>query len=234
MTTTPSHKDLHREGFAIIAEVLAGCTVDALLAALDDAQITRLRRGHSIFGARNLLDVQAVRDLADAAAVRRLIDPILGCSARPVRALFFDKTPEANWPVLWHQDLSLAVAERHAVDGWGPWSTKAGIVHVQPPARVLEAMLAVRLHLDDCSTGNGQLRVLPGTHLLGRLSRERIKTLREEIGEVSCEAPAGAALLFRPLLLHASSPAKAPSHRRVLHFEFAPENVLPKPLAWAR
>ena len=30
----------------------------------------------------------------------------------PVRSLLFDKTPEENWPVLWHQDLTIAVEEQ--------------------------------------------------------------------------------------------------------------------------
>ena len=54
-----------------------------------------------------------------------------------MRALFFDKTPGANWPVLWHQDLTIAVAEQHDLEGWGPWSTKADVPHVQPPVPIL-------------------------------------------------------------------------------------------------
>jgi hypothetical protein len=38
---------------------------------------------------------------------------------------------------------------------------------------------------------------------------------------------------MRPLLLHASSPAAKPQHRRVIHLEFAPEGLLPIPLRWA-
>src|SRR2546425_7573030 len=30
----------------------------------------------------------------------------------PVRAIYFDKLPEANWPVAWHQDLTLALRAR--------------------------------------------------------------------------------------------------------------------------
>jgi hypothetical protein len=39
----------------------------------------------------------------------------------------------------------------------------------------------------------------------------------EQNGEVTCLARTGEALLMRPLLLHASSVAKEPRHRRVLH-----------------
>jgi hypothetical protein len=48
---------------------------------------------------------------------------------------------------------------------------------------------------------------------------------------VDCCVERGGILAFRPLILHASSTAVSPSHRRVLHFEFAAED-LPHPLEW--
>jgi len=93
-------------------------------------------------------------------------------------------------------------------------------------------MLTIRLHLDDCGLDNGPLRVLPGTHRLGRLSAEQITARRAEIAEVACPTPAGGAVLMRPLLLHASSAAIVPAHRRVLHLEFAVSNGLPLGVMW--
>ncbi|MCE9523337.1 MAG: phytanoyl-CoA dioxygenase family protein [Alphaproteobacteria bacterium] len=225
---------VHRDGFAIMPGLLSPSQIERILTALQDGKMSRARRNGSLYGGRNLLEIPALADLAASQKIRNLVEPFVGHSATPVRALFFDKTPDANWPVLWHQDLSIAVAQKHEVEGWGPWSVKAGVPHVQPPVHVLEAMVAVRLHLDDCGADNGPLRVLPGSHQLGRLSRDRIATCRQTIKELLCEAPAGTAMLMRPLLLHASSPASTPNHRRVVHIEFAPEELLPPPLAWAQ
>jgi ectoine hydroxylase-related dioxygenase (phytanoyl-CoA dioxygenase family) len=222
---------LPTDGFAIAEHVLDGLQIDALRAVV--GQGTALSRNGSAYGGRNLLALPEVRNLAAKRAIRNLIEPVVGPTAIPVRALFFDKTPEANWPVLWHQDLTIAVAERRDLEGWGPWSVKAGIPHVEPPTSLLAAMLTIRLHLDDCHAENGPLRVIPGSHALGRLTRERIQTIRQSSEETTCLAPEGSALLMRPLLLHASSPARTPGHRRVLHIEFAREDALPAPLKWA-
>ena len=89
------------------------------------------------------------------------------------------------------------------------------------------------LHLDDCDESNGPLRVIPGSHGQGILSSEQIARHRQETAEVVCTVPAGGALVMAPLLLHASSRARSPSHRRVLHLEFAPLGLLPEGLAWA-
>jgi hypothetical protein len=110
---------------------------------------------------RNLFDVApGVRALATSAPVRTVAEAALGPHCFAVRGILFDKTPDANWKVIWHQDLTVAVRARAAVAGFGPWSEKAGVPHVQPPVDVLEQMVAVRVHLDDCGPDNGPVRVL--------------------------------------------------------------------------
>jgi ectoine hydroxylase-related dioxygenase (phytanoyl-CoA dioxygenase family) len=123
------------------------------------------------------------------------------------------------------------VKERRDVEGFGPWSVKAGVVHVQPPASVLAGMLTVRLHLDDCGLENGPLRVVPGSHKLGVSDAAAIADARNRIAEATCAVGAGSVVLMRPLLLHASSPATVAGHRRVIHLEFAAAE-LPGGLEW--
>jgi len=225
---------LDSEGFAVIPGVLDASGVDGLRTVISRVHgPAEARRRGSVYGARNLLALGPINDLAANAAVRQLLEPIIGDTAIPVRALFFDKTPEANWPVLWHQDLTIAVAARHDLPGWGPWSIKAGVIHVEPPPALLAQILTVRLHLDDCRADNGPLRVIPGSHRMGRLTREAITAVRKTQSEQALTPSAGAALLMRPLLLHASSPATNPSHRRVIHIEFAARDLLPPQLQWA-
>ena len=118
------------------------------------------------------------------------------------------------------QDLIIAVRKRKDVDGFGPWTMKAGIVRVQPPVEVMQGILAIRLHLDESELDNGPLRVIAGSHLEGRLSAERILS-RSKGNCVTCTVPKGGALLMRPLLLHGSSACAIPKSRRVIHLEFA-------------
>jgi ectoine hydroxylase-related dioxygenase (phytanoyl-CoA dioxygenase family) len=172
-------------------------------------------------GQRNLLDLPDMRDFAASSEVLSLVHPILGEDAFPVRGIFFDKKDGANWKVPWHQDVTIAVTDRIDVDGYSPWSVKQGVLHVQPPASVLENMLTVRLHLDDCPESNGALRVIPESQTHGKLSQTHTdKIVTENKAEV-CEIKCGGALLMRPLLLHASSAAESPNHRRVIHFDYA-------------
>lgn len=223
---------LDREGHVTVDGLASTHQCAALISAVEKATASHLLRGESIFGARNLLNNPDIRAFARSPAVRSLVGDVLGTGAVPVRGLFFDKTPDANWPVAWHQDLTLAMRERHDVDGWTNWSVKGGVAHVQPPADVLAHMLTLRLHLDECGEENGPLRVLSGSHRHGRLTREAQRSLREANPETVCCANKGAALLMRPLLMHASSAAKCPGHRRVLHVEFAAADVLPRGLSW--
>lgn len=157
---------------------------------------------------------------------------LLGENALPVRSILFDKTPETNWDVVWHQDITIAVKERKDVDGFGPWSVKQGVPHVQPPASVLEKMVTLRLHLDDCPAENGPLLVVPGSHTRGFIDVRTLDTAECDRNAVACAVSAGDVVAMRPLLLHASKKSLAPSHRRVLHVEYACE-PLPDGLEWA-
>lgn len=186
------------------------------------------RRG----GVRDIMHrVPELRDTADNIRVREIVGQVLGSGAFVVRATLFDKTGDANWKVPWHQDVTIAVDSRRDTEGYGPWSIKEGVMHVQPPSQVLERMVTVRIHLDPCPATNGALRVQPGTHTLGRLNQNNVGAHIDETRTVTCIAEAGEALVMRPLLLHSSSPSITPAHRRVLHFDFAVGD-LDNGLAW--
>jgi len=217
MTSPFSLDELASAGFAIASGLLPEDALEALRGEADRILRESPERG----GARNALGTSSLlRELGREGPPARWAREVLGEAARPTKLTVFDKSPRANWKVPWHQDLTLTVAERREVEGYGPWSLKGGVPHVQPPVAILEATLAFRLHLDDTQAANGALRVLPGSHRLGRLAASEIEDLRGRVPEVVCPVSAGGAMLLFPLLVHASSPARTPSRRRVLHFEY--------------
>jgi ectoine hydroxylase-related dioxygenase (phytanoyl-CoA dioxygenase family) len=221
------------DGFAMVERVLDQKELDALLDVLEDATAhAGIRRRGGVLAIRNLLEaVPEVADLARSPALRALAESVTAAPAFAVRGILFDKTPATNWKVTWHQDLTIAVRERREVEGFGPWSVKAGVASVQPPVAVLENMVTIRINLDACGPENGPLRLLPGSHLAGRLGPDDIAGWRARVAEVLATGPAGAALVMRPLLLYASSPATTPAHRRVIHLDYACED-LPEGLEW--
>lgn len=223
-------QEIETHGFALVPAVLDAAQIEELLAALGstDPEERAGRRG----GLRHVVSrVPAVATLAASPAIRAVVEGVLGPEATLARSLLFDKTAAANWNVAWHQDLTLAVKQRIDTPGYTAWSVKEGGPHVQPPDEVLQRMLAVRLHLDDCGPENGALRVLPGSHREGRLTDADLDRWRTEVPETLCTARAGDAFLMRPLLLHASSAAVSPAHRRVLQLEFG-AGPLPGGLQW--
>ncbi len=216
-------------GYQIVSGVFSQSECDALIGDLESSCVPGAdRRG----GARlRLSQTPRLHAAATRSPITEMASAVLGARCFPVRALFFDKTTEANWKVTWHQDVTIAVKRHEDAPGFGPWTEKSGIVHVHPPATVLERMVAARLHLDDCCETNGPVRVIPGSHKAGRLSTMEIAAWRETAVQVACPARRGDVLLLRPLLLHASSAAVTPAHRRVLHVEYA-SHALPDGLEW--
>ena len=210
---------LPREGWALVETGVA----PELLQGLRD---TVFAEGSA--GARCLLDLPQVRRVAVA-----LREELVGRRALPgpslaVQAIAFDKTAGTNWKVAWHQDLMFPFARPVTAEGYDLPSRKGGVDFARPPLPVLEEMLAVRLHLDDCDATNGPLRVCPGSHLDGLIPSGECTRRAAAGGEAVCLAKEGEALLMRPLLLHASSQATMPKHRRVLHLVYHSGTALPE------
>jgi len=207
---------ISEQGFAIIPDVLAQAESTELVEDLARAKLPRSKAG-----IRHALGHSAIGALARDRRLLGIAREILGGEALPFRATLFDKSRDANWLVVWHQDTALPLRERRDTPGWGSWSLKAGIVYAHAPASALSQVLALRVHLDDCARQSGPLRVLPGTHRLGVLSDDEIRHLAQERSAVDCLAAKGGALAMRPLLVHSSSKTQVEIHRRVLHIEYA-------------
>lgn len=173
--------DLEKDGFGILSGALDAETVARLaedLERLNPSKAVR-RRNEAVYGVRDLLNLSpAAREFGAGATVRKIARRFLGEKARIVRAIFFDKTPDANWKVRWHQDLTIAVKEKRDAPRFSAWTLKAGIRHVQPPVEILEKMLTLRFHLDDADETNGALKVIARTHRGGRFGSEEIKSAR--------------------------------------------------------
>jgi ectoine hydroxylase-related dioxygenase (phytanoyl-CoA dioxygenase family) len=156
---------------------------------------------------------------------------LLPRDAVAAQCTLFNKSPAKNWLVALHQDLSIPVSSRVDSPECSGWSEKEGQLYVQPPVSVLVRLVAVRLHIDDCPAESGALRVVPQSHMEGRVDPTQAEVLRQRYGETLVPVAQGGVLVMRPLLLHASSKATSPAPRRVLHFVFGPPS-LPLGLEW--
>ena len=138
-----------------------------------------------------------------------------------------------NWSLPLHQDRTIAVETRLDVEGFGPWSVKAGQLHVQPPQSIIEGMITVRVHLDDVDADNAPLDVLLGNHRKGRLAEDAIATLAETAERFTCMAQRGDVWAYRTAIVHGSGPVRvAGRSRRVLQVDYSCE-TLPAGLTWA-
>lgn len=219
--------EIERDGYTIVRGVLKAEMVAELIALLEP-----IITASPTAGIRGLTQkVPRIRALSESQPIRRLVERILGPQATLVRSVLFNKDQETNWQVAWHQDLSIAVKDKVEMKEYSSWSLKEGMVHVQPPTAVLENMLTVRLHLDAANESNGALWVSPGSHRFGRVPAGEAAAFAEQNGKTLCAVEAGDALLFRPLVLHASRKAMSNKPRRVIHLEFSGV-ALPEPLAW--
>lgn len=216
------------DGYEIIEDFLPIEQLRLIRAELEGFTLAR-----STAGVRNI--DKKVPSVAALAASEHMLNHAKKFLVNPpllVRAIFFDKTHINNWLVSWHQDRTVAVSEKYNMVGWGPWTIKDGVHHVQPPVDVLEQMITFRIHLDSTDSTNGCLRVMPGSHSLGLLRSSEIQRYVSGRDPVHCEASVGSAVAMRPHLLHSSSKVTRPCRRRVLHLEYS-SYELPAGVRWA-
>ncbi len=152
-------------------------------------------------------------------------------ATRAVRCVLFDKSAYTNWLVPWHQDRAIAVSGRVEVDGFGPWSIKQGIDHVEPPFMLLAGMITMRLHIDDCPVENAPLLAATGTHRQRYPAAQAAAIAAKSIITI-CTAAAGNVWLYSTPIIHAAQRAQRPSRRRVLQIDFC-ASLLPPGLDWA-
>jgi hypothetical protein len=169
--------------------------------------------------------------LAPEGAIGTLAASLIGGRCEPVRAILFDKTAETNWSLGWHQDRTICVRGRIDVDGYGPWTVKAGMQHVAPPFSLLARMVTLRVHLDDVTEENAPLYIVPGSHKLGRIAETDIAAVVARHGHRCCLADAGDIWAYATPILHRSKAAVQPRRRRVLQVDYSGD-TLPEGLDW--
>lgn len=190
--------DLDRDGFHLFRQAVSTATLQSLD---DEAELLASQYPEQAHGLRGVLQLsQLIR-----AEAENYFGLSLQRKARPIRAILFDKRPEANWRIGWHQDTNLKENDSLLVAN-----------------DELEKVFTLRLHLDPTPSSNGALRCLPGSHREGRQAdfRRSECSLEERV----LEADPGDILMMRPLLFHASSPATEPARRRVIHVDYLEES----------
>lgn len=216
-------EDFAVEGARLFKGALKPCLAQVEVALAD---LPADRAGVRIHGIKALKPVLGSNGCIGAVAAT-----VLGADAKPVRAILFNKSAETNWSLAWHQDRTICVKEKRKAPGFGPWTVKRGMSHVEPPFELLSRMVTLRAHLDDVPISNAPLLFAPGSHRLGRILEGEIDEVVKRCGTRACTASAGDIWLYVTPILHASEAASTPTSRRVLQIDFAAE-TLPHGLEW--
>jgi predicted DNA-binding transcriptional regulator YafY/ectoine hydroxylase-related dioxygenase (phytanoyl-CoA dioxygenase family) len=172
-----------------------------------------------MFAIRELFSkIPELQDLCINSNIKRILSQF-GNDYFLTKAIFFDKPKNSNWYVTWHQDVPINVQEKIITAGYSGWTKKNELISVMPPEDILHQTITIRIHIDDTTSENGALKVLPGSHKK-RLTDEEIKLITNSSIASNCEVMEGGIHIMKPLLLHSSSKSTNKNKRRVIHLEF--------------
>lgn len=116
------------DGYSITPDLFSESEMIDSASVLSDCDLPRSRAG-----IWHVLRHPAVATLANDPRLMNIAREVLGADAFPFHATLFEKSPDANWLVVWHQDTALPLRERRDVPGWGPWSVKDGVTYAHAP-----------------------------------------------------------------------------------------------------
>ncbi|MBC7819327.1 MAG: phytanoyl-CoA dioxygenase family protein [Planctomycetaceae bacterium] len=235
--TTAWHHEIQEFGFAILPHIFSANEVDELVVGLetalhraDEAEGPIRDKAGTVYAGRNLLRLfEPAKTIWRRSPLLEFLRNVLGPDVGLVRVLFFDKPPERTWALPWHKDLTIAVKPHSSASTvFSKPTLKVGVPHVEASREVLEAMLTLRIHLDEMTDENGPLQVVPGSHRLGKVPVASYETARAILGS------RGDVLAMRPMLAHRSisSHEGTTLHRRILHLEFTGLPHLPDGFEW--
>jgi ectoine hydroxylase-related dioxygenase (phytanoyl-CoA dioxygenase family) len=225
-------EQLEQDGFTIIEEIFSAEEIDSLadtISRIDSSKPT-FRKTTDLFAIRQVLkEIPDLQKLLFNEKLKEIIKKYFGQNYFVVKSIYFDKPEQSNWFVAYHQDLTISVDKKIAIEGYGPWTVKQDQYAVQPPLNILQNIYTIRIHLDDTDERNGALKIIPRSHLNIR----RPETIdKQKDTEVYCKVKKGGIMIMKPLLLHASDKTTNNNKRRILHIEFSDIN-LPKEINWA-
>ena len=203
MLTIDRVMDFDRDGFVLVEGMFSQEEVDILLKAVGETS----RVGAHTFEARdvdgNVSKLSLWTDIGEDAFGAVSASPRI---VNSVQVLLREDVYH------WHSKVMLKEAEK---GGAWEWHQDYGYWYHDgcPYPRMVSAMLA----LDEATRENGCLKVMVGSHLLGRLEHgrqgsqagadpQRVKALEDKLPIHYVEAKPGSVLFFHCNLLHASEP----------------------------
>ncbi|RZL13970.1 MAG: phytanoyl-CoA dioxygenase [Pedobacter sp.] len=158
----------------------------------------RFSRNGQLFTVRSVLkEIPHLKPLLFNYNLCRLVSSF-GSGYFLTKAIYFNKPPQSNWFMAWHQDVPVNVKEKIEAEGFHGWTNKNGLISVCPPVSYLQSAFTVRIHLDDTDVQNGALKVIPKA-FTEVLTAEQIAEARENIEHKTCRVNQGGAQLMTRL-----------------------------------
>lgn len=228
--------EISSEGFTIINDIYSENEIEKLISLIDNStenetENATFRKSQDLFAIRQFhKEVPETLPYIFNENLKDIIESNFGKGYFITKSIYFDKPEKSNWFVAYHQDLTISVDKKAAIENFENWTVKQNQFAVQPPKEILEDNFTIRIHLDKTTKDNGALKVINNSHSKGILRIENMDFEKEK--ETMCEVEKGGIMIMKPLLFHASNKTTNNERRRVIHIELSKQQ-LPEGLEWS-
>ncbi|WP_255452586.1 phytanoyl-CoA dioxygenase family protein [Aquimarina sp. RZ0] len=160
---------LEENGYAIVSNIYSDREISQMLSCIENVNQTgnSFLKTKELFAIRQLIKkIPALTKMVFNKKLTELISYLSESNYFLTKAIYFDKPKASNWFVGYHKDISISVDKKETVESYKNWTLKKGQNGVQPPIKILQDTITIRIHLDDTDENNGALKVIPTSHLI--------------------------------------------------------------------
>jgi hypothetical protein len=112
---------LHQNGFTTLPDIYTISEVNSLVQIIVNTtqNSPNFRQSNDLFAIRNLFsEIPELQNVLWNDKLKILIKDLFGENYFNVKAVYFDKPPQSNWIVAWHQDLTISVSDKVDIEGF--------------------------------------------------------------------------------------------------------------------
>jgi len=96
------------DGFQVVENFIPEKWIDIILQEVEQSEIST-----DVSGVRNInKKLSCVSDYLQSEDFKEKSNSFISADAKLVRAILFNKSPQSNWYVTWHQDKTVSVSEQ--------------------------------------------------------------------------------------------------------------------------
>ena len=218
------HTQLDSNGSVVLNHIYTKREINRSSKILYDFRKQNVDEGEAIFELESVLEtLPDLKTLLINMNLKKIIES-LGEGYSLIRSAYFDNRVSKPEKTVWRQRRRLTFPVKIEGADYSNWQLEGDFFSAEPPARIMQDMVIVRIHLDDSDQNNGELKIFKGSHSQ-ILDHSAIKVITENGLPSNCGILAGGIQILKPFILQSETKRSRSKKNRIIELTFSSSDL---------